>query len=406
MLRIIGLYIKFIFKRLLFASFWIGIFMLFFILKPNDFFYINLNDYIGLNYKVAELDTWLYAVHIFLIIFVLLIIVETMYILFYSWFKNFSEKQKTKIYNQMKVEVFAYLAGDINDLKQKKIFWTFAKFFYSEQMLRYFVDGLREVILLTKGKVYNRCISIFVLVRVKKLIHVYMHSPYIKHKAYAIRCIGEFQLKEHEAFLKRYLNSKNSIYRSEALQSYLEINKTTDLSFLLDRKSKLSKWDYNIIIKYGKNLGEINYDGLLASKRPDLLLVALKFIQINDRFDYKAEVIELLKSDNSEVEEEAYITYSMFLENDNEVQTLIYKYNAFTPATQSDILKVIVNARYTEAVSSFLKWLLVAGTMTEKTKALEAFLKNDMPTFLKCKQLEDPLVVMAYRQVTDFNLLF
>jgi hypothetical protein len=406
MLRVLSLYIKFIAKRLLFAIFWTSIFMLFFILKPNEILYFNINDYINLNYKIAELDTWLYTVHVLMLIFILLIIVETLYIVFYSWYKTFSENQKTKIYNQMKVEVFAYLAGEINDIKEKKAFWTFAKIFYSEQMLRYFVDGLREVILLTKGKVYNRCISIFVLVRVKKLIEVYMRSPYIKHRAYAIRSIGEFQLKEHEDYLIKYLNSKNSIYRSEALQSYLEIKKTTDLSFLLDRKAKLSKWDYNIIIKYGKHLGEINYDGLLASKRPDLLLVALKFIQINDRFDYKAEVIELLKSDNTEVEEEAYITFSMFLENDNEVQTLIYKYNSFTPSTQSEILNVIAGANYTEAVSSFMKWLVIAGSMTEKTMALETFLRNDMPSFLKCKENDDPLIAMAYKQVTDFNLLF
>ena len=406
MIRVLGLYLKYIFKRLLFLGFWIAIVMLFFALKPNDVFYINLTEILGLKYNVSELDAWLYTVHVLLVIFFVLIVVETLYIFFYTWYKSFSERQKAIIYDRMKVEVFAYLAGEVNDIKQRKIFWSFAKFFYANQMLQYFVDGLREVLLLTKGKVYNRCISIFVLVKVKKLIYLYMRSPYVKHKAYAIRSIGLFQLKEHEGFLVRFLNSKNSIYRSEALQSYLEINKTTDLSFLLERKSKLSKWDYNIVIKYGKKLGDINYDGLIESERPDLLLVALKFIQINDRFDYKPKVMELLKSDNHDVQEEAYITFAMFLENDNEVQTLIYRYNSFSQITQAQILEVIVNARYTMAVSSFLRWLLIAGTMTEKTKALEAFLRNDMPTFMKCKELDDPMIVMAYRQVTDFNLMF
>lgn len=404
MFQLITIYIKFIVKRLLFVSFWISIFMLFFIFQPNDIFYINLNEYIPLSYQVSKLETWLYSIHILLIIFVILIAVETVYIFFYSWYKPFSENQKAKIYAQMKIEVFAYLAGEINDLKQKKVFWTLAKIFYSTQILHYFVEGLREVLLLTKGKVNDRCTSLFVKVRVNKLIKVYMRSPYVKHKAYAIRAIGEFKLKEHEQFLIKYLNSKDSVYRSEALQAYLEINKKTDLSFLIQRNAKLSRWDYNVIIKYGKQLEDIDYDGLLNTQRPDLMLVALKFVQLNDRYDYKYKVENLLDFNNIEVQEEAYITYSMFLENDNEVQTLIYKYNAFTPATQKEILEVIVNSRYSPAVSSFLKWLVVAGALTEKTKALDALLKNDMPSFLKCKNLEDPLIEKAYSQVTDFNL--
>ena len=191
MIRLIGIYFKYFFKRLIFIAFWICLLMLFFVLQPNDILYINLNDYINPGYQLSGLETWMYVIHVFIVIFLILIAVETLYIIFYNWYKQLSQRQKQRIYSRMQNELFSFLKGDTNDINQSKVFGLFSGAFYTEQKMLFFVDGLREVELLTKGVVHERCLSVFVVIRVKKLIWSYMYSPYSKHRTYAMRTIGE-----------------------------------------------------------------------------------------------------------------------------------------------------------------------------------------------------------------------
>lgn len=403
MLRLLRIYIKFILKRVLFVTFWLSLLSLFYFLHPNPYLYINLNAYIQLDYAKASLPFWLYVIHVLIVIFLLLIVVETLYVLFYNWIKHVAVRQKERILKRMQTELFAFLTGEINDINPAKVFGTFSGFFCSEQKVLFFVEGLREVELLTKGIVHERCLSVFVVLRIKKLIWSYMYSPYGKHRLFAMRTIGDFHLKDYEPYLKKYLNHSNPIYRSAALEAYLQLSTKNDLSFLKELRAALSQWDYNMVLKHGKNLEAINYTALLQSKTPELVMLALDFIRHNNEYGYKSQVISLLNSSNVELKEKAYITYSLFLDDESEVKELTYRYYSFSLSTRGAILDLLINIRYSSTISFFLNWLVQSGSLNEKVTALTVFLYNDVASLLKYQHSSDPQIRLAFAQVSDIN---
>jgi hypothetical protein len=404
MIRLLGIYIKFITKRFLLFSMLIALFMLFFILKPNDYLYINLTQYVNIGYQLSDLEPWLYIIHVLLVIFFILIIIEVFNIFFYSWYKNSSEKQKERVYLRMQGEIFAFLKGEINDINLNKVFGVIASLCFAEKKYIFFIDGLRELVNLTSGLIHERCLSAFVVTQMKRLVWTYMYSPYSKHRSFAIRTIGDFKLKDKEAYVKKYLNSKNTVYRTEALEAYLKLSNNCDLKFLTDHKIKLNQWEYNIVLKYALSYKGVDFESLFSSDIPELQLLALKLVQLNNLNIYKPQVVSLFYSKNETVKEKAYVTFVQFIDNETEVNSVIYNYYTFSASTKAAILDLIVDLRYSNPVVLFLDWLINSGTLNERVKALNVLLENDMSAFLKYKTYNDPMIRVAYAQVTDLNL--
>jgi hypothetical protein len=139
---------------------------------------------------------------------------------------------------------------------------------------------------------------------IKKACHPWMHV-----KAKGFRELAQMEIKEGNAIILKYLNSKNTILCVEAQLAWIQLNPDNPLSFYDDPKAQLTEWgQLNSLIALKKIEKIQDFGRWISSPNKSVAIVALKMSGIYKEFEHIDLVANRLNDPDSEIRHEAIIT--------------------------------------------------------------------------------------------------
>ena len=139
---------------------------------------------------------------------------------------------------------------------------------------------------------------------IKKACHPFMHI-----KAKGFRELAQMEIKEGNAIISKYLNSRNTILCVEAQLAWIQLNPDNPLSFYDDPNAQLTEWgQLNSLIALRKIEKIQDFGRWIGSLNKSVALVALKMSGIYKQFEHIDLVASRLSDPDSEIRHEAIIT--------------------------------------------------------------------------------------------------
>ncbi len=139
---------------------------------------------------------------------------------------------------------------------------------------------------------------------IKKACHPLMHI-----KAKGFRELAQMEIKEGNAIISKYLNSRNTILCVEAQLAWIQLNPDNPLSFYDDPNAQLTEWgQLNSLIALKKIEKIQDFGRWISSPNKSVAIVALKMSGIYKQFEHIDLVANRLNDPDSEIRHEAIIT--------------------------------------------------------------------------------------------------
>lgn len=274
----------------------------------------------------------------------------------------------------------------------------------SKSEKRLFVNQLRILAVLTKGKVHDDCISLFHEMNFNDVVKKNLRSPYVRDKMFALRVAGDFQLSEFNPFIAKYIYSKNDIVRSEAIQAYVKVNADSDLSFLTDYTRSLSILDFNVIVNAAKHYRNIHFESLFSSPNAAVRAIGIRLAVIQNKTEFKPLLLPMIEDKTAIVREEAYGAIIAFATEKEDFKALISHFDNMNKNLQLKLIDEITLRNERDFVSPFLEELILKYPSDIKIRAMSNLIKMDISFALKYMNHENESIRNAYKHLTDFYL--
>lgn len=401
-MRLLKLYFKYFIRRIAFAITSGLLISLFFVCKLPEIPFTSIENPFSIYFK--ELDSWLYIIHVLILIFLVLILFELVFTLFYSIFNSLLIRRKAFLHKHISDAIFKYLLGKHDEKEDKAIIRKLSFLIISDDAKRIFMSWLRKTVLLTRGNVYEHCLSFFGLFKNEKLLRAYLRSPYLNHKLFALTIIGDFKLKGFDKKIARQLRSRNKTLKSDAICAYIKTNVETDLVFLTKMPTKLSIWDFNVIVLLARDYKNIDYAQLLYSNDNAVKALGLRFINIHRVVGLKNDVIELIDHPQRLIKEEALLAFLTLASSEVDFETLIVKFDDLPPSLQYKTINVLGYYPNIKQVLIFFDWLIQHKSIEIKTHAMAKLFELNMAYVLKYKQHHNEVVRRVFSQLISINI--
>ncbi len=374
---------------------------------------IELNNVIFRNLyyeEVSSLSYWLYLVNYFSIVFFLSIVLLFLLTSFYILNKKNVRKLHRKYNDLLTAYLFDYLYDDTSSdkVKRQKLI-TIKKCLKSDVTKRIFLNRLRRVHLQMQGEIRQRNFNLLTALQCTSFIRTYLHSPYLRHKLFALRIIADFHLQGYEGYIYKLTKRKHKILSSEALVALVKLYIYDDHLFLVDFNKKLSVWDVNMIVSKVQQLCDknINYAKLVNSEIPEISAVGIILARLDKQIDLKPEVKMRIESSNSLVAEQAFLTYISFAREQEDFDYLTYKFEVATEKAQIEIIKTILFLKNKREKIKFLMWVVENKAMRLKVEAMKTLLNIDSNLYTeKFKHTSDISIRNAFLQIDNQNLIY
>ncbi len=402
-MRLILLYIRFFAKRIL-LLFYLAIFVyLFFMLRePNfDFYFLQIPN---TTYDFfSQWTTFIYSILIFIIFGFSTTLLEIIFAFANSSIKIAREKRKVAIHKFINDTVFEHIVNTKNIDDDKAYIRKIKRKFKTDYPRRIFINRLRRIMVLTTGDAHEHCIQMFQLMNANVLIWTYLHSPFPKHKLFALQVIGEFKVTKFVRSVKRLINKKNPLIASESMYAYCRLNPETDFSFLIKRKKPISKLDFYKLIQIASEYRNVDYAGLIASNSPMISALGIRLAGKHGVESVKNSILKKIEHHHETVCDEAQNSFLLLLESED-VNLIFEKFQIFTQRNKLQILDMLSNFASTPRVINFYHEIIEKYNFELKVAAMNILLTKNTVEVIRYRNHHNEIVANVYKQLIDFNL--
>lgn len=349
---------------------------------------------------VSHAHGWLYVVQALILVFLSITVLELFSLYIGTARRLFTDKKEQEFNRDTLNRMMDYLTKECSTADARKLM-ALTK---SKSEKRLFVNQLRILAVLTKGKVHDDCISLFHEMNFNDVVKKNLRSPYVRDKMFALRVAGDFQLSEFNPFIAKYIYSKNDIVRSEAIQAYVKVNADSDLSFLTDYTHSLSLLDFNEIVNAAKHYRNIHFESLFSSPNAIVRAIGIRLVAIQNKTEFKPLLLPMIEDKTAIVREEAYGAIIAFATEKEDFKALISHFDNMNKNLQLKLIDEITLRNEKNFVSPFLEELILKYPSDIKIRAMSNLIKMDISFALKYMNHENESIRNAYKHLTDFYL--
>ncbi|MDN5297268.1 MAG: hypothetical protein PWQ71_1374 [Bacteroidota bacterium] len=349
---------------------------------------------------VSHAHGWLYVVQALILVFLSITVLELFSLYIGTARRLFTDKKEQEFNRDTLNRMMDYLTKECSTADARKLM-SLTK---SKSEKRLFVNQLRILAVLTKGKVHDDCISLFHEMNFNDVVKKNLRSPYVRDKMFALRVAGDFQLSEFNPFIAKYIYSKNDIVRSEAIQAYVKVNADSDLSFLTDYTRSLSILDFNVIVNAAKHYRNIHFESLFSSPNAAVRAIGIRLVAIQNKTEFKPLLLPMIEDKTAIVREEAYGAIIAFATEKEDFKALISHFDNMNKNLQLKLIDEITLRNERDFVSPFLEELILKYPSDIKIRAMSNLIKMDISFALKYMNHENESIRNAYKHLTDFYL--
>lgn len=349
---------------------------------------------------VSHAHGWLYVVQALILVFLSITVLELFSLYIGTARRLFTDKKEQEFNRDTLNRMMDYLTKECSTADARKLM-ALTK---SKSEKRLFVNQLRILAVLTKGKVHDDCISLFHEMNFNDVVRKNLRSPYVRDKMFALRVAGDFQLSEFNPSIAKYIYSKNDIVRSEAIQAYVKVNADSDLSFLADYTHSLSLLDFNVIVNAAKHYRNIHFESLFSSPNAAVRAIGIRLAVIQNKTEFKPLLLPMIEDKTAIVREEAYGAIIAFATEKEDFKALISHFDNMNKNLQLKLIDEITLRNEKNFVSPFLEELILKYPSDIKIRAMSNLIKMDISFALKYMNHENESIRNAYKHLTDFYL--
>jgi hypothetical protein len=349
---------------------------------------------------VSHAHGWLYVVQALVLVFLSITVLELFSLYIGTARRLFTDKKEQEFNRDTLNRMMDYLTKECSTADARKLM-SLTK---SKSEKRLFVNQLRILAVLTKGKVHDDCISLFHEMNFNDVVKKNLRSPYVRDKMFALRVAGDFQLSEFNPFIAKYIYSKNDIVRSEAIQAYVKVNADSDLSFLTDYTRSLSILDFNVIVNAAKHYRNIHFESLFSSPNAIVRAIGIRLVAIQNKTEFKPLLLPMIEDKTAIVREEGYGAIIAFATEKEDFKALISHFDNMNKNLQLKLIDEITLRNERDFVSPFLEELILKYPSDIKIRAMSNLIKMDISFALKYMNHENESIRNAYKHLTDFYL--
>lgn len=349
---------------------------------------------------VSHAHGWLYVVQALVLVFLSITVLELFSLYIGTARRLFTDKNEQEFNRDTLNRMMDYLTKECSTADARKLM-ALTK---SKSEKRLFVNQLRILAVLTKGKVHDDCITLFHEMNFDDVVKKNLRSPYVRDKMFALRVGGDFQLSEFNPSIAKYIYSKNDIVRSEAIQAYVKVNADSDLSFLTDYTHSLSLLDFNVIVNAAKHYRNIHFESLFSSPNTIVRAIGIRLVAIQNKTEFKPLLLPMIEDKTAIVREEAYGAIIAFATEKEDFKALISHFDNMNKNLQLKLIDEITLRNERDFVSPFLEELILKYPSDIKIRAMSNLIKMDISFALKYMNHENESIRNAYKHLTDFYL--
>lgn len=360
-------------------------------------------------YHIHEnLPWWINLLKYFIYVFVFTTIVTLVLTNLYAFEKIRKEKMHNRYHQIYLNELIKNLFSENTEKANKPNFdlnrlKKYAKNDYYRELV---IKTLIKIHHQTEGKIHNDCEIILDTLDYDHLIYSYLHSPYYKHKKFALEVIAEFRQNRYNNYLLKFVNKKrNKILHTDALITLTQIDTYQNLSLLALMKTKLTLWDVNVIVRniVQNKLSDIPYHDLINAKDDGMLLIGIILVRLQKKQEFKKDIIDKINHHNALVCEEAIITFASLAENKDDYDLLIKSYKKSTNKSKVSIIEAMKLNTDINQVADFMEKVIKEESISNKLNALKYLLAIDTTRVIKLKQSDNKIIREACKEVLDIN---
>ncbi len=349
---------------------------------------------------VSHTHGWIYVVQALILVFVSITILELFSLYVGTPRRLYTDKKGQEFNRDALNRIMDYLTKE-NSTTDARMLMTLTKS-KSEKIL--FSNQLRIIAILTKGKVRDDCITLFHEMNFDDLVKKNLRSHYVRDKMFALRVAGDFQLSKLGSLIYKYINSKNDMVRSEAIQSYVKINPESDLGFLADYTPTLSLLDFNVIVNAAKHYRNIHFESLFSSPNPMVKAIGVRLAETQNKLELKPSILRMMDDDSAIVREEAYWAIISFADEKEDFKALMHHFDDMGKSVQTKFIDVMAQKNEKDFVYPFFNELILNYPMDIKIKAMENLIKMDLSLAFNYMNHENESIRNAFKHLTDFYL--
>lgn len=402
------IYLRFIFIRLFYV-------LLIIALSFGSYFYtvprISLGQFVLVNPFYSEVEGipgWLYDIDYFTFIFVVAILIIFILIAIYNVNKKNKDTGDRRFMNSFVSTLFAYLySNESPDTKEeRKKIKQMKRNLRNEHLVRYFLITLVNIHKQSLGSIHDKIHQIVKAAKYDFLLKAYLHSPYVRHKLFALKVISEFQLDGYSNYILKLTTRRNNVLHSEAIMALMKMGVYNNLSFLFEINIKLTLWDINTIVRIIREMDihEINYRKLIESDVDELCVIGIMLARLNNQNDMKLLIAEKIGNANRLINEEAFLALIHFAQDDEDYSLLMQKFDMASESIQKQIIDTIRKYSDRNAITGFLNNVVQTRRYPLKVAAMRVLLDLDLSLITQYKQSDNEMVKKSCMEVLDINI--
>jgi uncharacterized membrane protein len=320
---------------------------------------------------VSHTHGWIYVVQALILVFVSITILELFSLYVGTPRRLYTDKKGQEFNRDALNRIMDYLTKE-NSTTDARMLMTLTKS-KSEKIL--FSNQLRIIAILTKGKVRDDCITLFHEMNFDDFVKKNLRSLYVRDKMFALRVAGDFQLSKLDSLIYKYINSKNDMVRSEAIQSYVKINPESDLGFLADYTPTLSLLDFNVIVNAAKHYRNIHFESLFSSPNPMVKAIGVRLAETQNKLELKPSILRMMDDDSAIVREEAYWAIISFADEKEDFKALMHHFDDMGKSVQTKFIDVMAQKNEKDFVYPFFNELILKYPSDIKIRAMSNLIK-------------------------------
>lgn len=407
-MQIIKLHIRYwlirVFVIILFALFVWGCY--FYHVQRFSWGFFNVrNNYYA---TIEQQPFWLYVVEYLVFVFFAVGVLLLGLTILYKRNKRIGAVLVYKYDERFATLLSKYLYVDLEHIsdEQRKEILTLKNELRNTYAKRIFINTLRRIRTQTVGAVRERTQVIYDYFQFDLFIRVYLFSPHLSKKIFALKVIADFQVKGYENYIVKLTKRSNDILHSEALVTLLKLDKFDSLMLLDYSKMKLTVWDINIIIKTFQEMDSVNvnYAKLVKSDKDEVVVLGLMLACLSQHVELKVDALNLIGNKNDFVNEEAFCAYISFVETEADFDFLIQNFDLATEKAKISILKIMEQHPNRLTAIDFLEQTVENNSFILRLEAVQVLFELDLNTVVRLKNSEDKMINDICHQVLDLNL--
>lgn len=409
-MRIISIYLRFFFERLLTFIGLIVILVGGYVFKVNHISFGLLNFICRIFHEDEKKEYWMYQIEYLIFVFVIAFVVTMVLISFYKDHKNRRRKTRKKYIGLFVKSFFSYLYAEtaLMQIKKKEFLYKLWKGLGNEYARRLYINLLRQIYLETEGEVHDRSIQLFNGLEYDSFIKAYFLSPFLRNNLFALKTVRNFRIEGYEKYIIDLLHRKDKLTRSAALTTLVQFEKYNDLLFLVENQIEISNWQINLIIKSLpiSSKDKIQYKVLIASNLTSLSTLGIILANLNGKKEFKKDIKTKIVLDKfmGYSNEEAVSAITSFASDSTDFEFLIGVFGSATEMVQIQILKVLSKCPDKSMAIFFLEQVVENHSYPLKIAAVQSLFDLDMLTLLKFKKSNNPVIRQSCNQVLDLNM--